>query len=322
MSIASAPIIEIIYDETMSLGLTLRELEYLVAVADAGHFGRAAEACHVSQPTLSMQLKKLEEQLGVVLVERTNRRVALTPAGERVAARARRVLSEVALLTATAQSMRAPLSGPLLLGLIPTLAPYMLPWTIPALKRAFPALELVVHEEMTDLLLARLDANALDIAVVALPADGNGLTTAALFDEPFLFACHKDSPLAKAKSISSGDIPPEHLLLLTDGHCLREQALDVCGFSGGRGGAADVTATSLETLKQLVANNVGYTLLPAMAAETLPAKSAITLRPLDGGGYRRIGLVWRASHPQGAHFALLAAALRKAAPRTVKVIDS
>lgn len=307
----------------MSLGLTLRELEYLVAVADAGHFGRAAEACHVSQPTLSMQLKKLEARLGVVLVERTNRRVALTAVGERVAAQARRVLAEAARLADTAKSMRAPLSGPLQIGVIPTLAPYMLPWAMPALKRAFPALELVIHEETTERLLAHLDDNMLDIALLALPAGDGGLASAALFDEPFLFACPKDFPLAKAKSVSADEIPPEQLLLLTDGHCLRDQALDICGMARGRrGGAADVTATSLETLKHLVANKAGCTLLPVMATDTLPGKSAIVLKPLKQPGFRRIGLIWRPSHPQAAHFGQLAAALRKAAPRTVTLIDS
>jgi LysR family hydrogen peroxide-inducible transcriptional activator len=314
-------LIDFIYHRPMSLGMTLRELEYLVAVADAAHFGRAAAACNVSQPTLSMQLKKLEDRLGVVLVERTNRRVALTAAGERVAAQARRVLAESEALVAAAKSMRAPLSGPLHVGVIPTLAPYMLPWAIPALRRAYPTLDLVVHEEMTDPLLARLDTHTLDIAVVALPVQGLGLMETPLFDEPFVFLCHKDSGLAKAKRITADDIPPDHLLLLTDGHCLRDQALDVCGVSRGRRGAAgDFTATSLETLKQLVANNVGYTLLPVMAGESIPARGPLMMKALTGSPSRRIGLAWRGSHPQAAHFGGLAAALRKAAPKSVVLV--
>ncbi|MDX2221257.1 MAG: LysR substrate-binding domain-containing protein [Rhodospirillaceae bacterium] len=302
--------------------MTLRELEYLVAVADTGHFGRAAAACNVSQPTLSMQIRKLEDRLGVVLVERTNRRVAMTAAGERVAAQARRVLAEAREIATLAKALRAPLSGPLHIGLIPTLAPYMLPWAIPALRKTYPALMAVVHEEMTGQLLGRLAAHTLDIACLALPVQNARLTTVPLFDEAFLFACHRTSPLAKVRRVDPAELASENLLLLSEGHCFRDQALAVCGLTAARGRAvADFSATSLETLKQLVAGNTGSTLLPAMAAQDVPARGPIVLKPLADGGARRIGLVWRASHPHGGEFAGLAAALRRAAPAVVRAVN-
>jgi LysR family transcriptional regulator, hydrogen peroxide-inducible genes activator len=298
--------------------MTLRELQYLVAVADTAHFGRAADACNVSQPTLSMQLKKLEGSLGVVLVERTNKRVALTEAGKRITAQARQVLAETELIKNIADALQAPLAGPLHLGIIPTLAPYMVPWAIPAIQSAFPEIAMVVHEEMTDELLNRLSTNTLDVALLALPVDHPQFETNALFDEPFLFACHRSSPLAKAKSISVGKIPIDDLLLLTDGHCFRDQALEVCSIGGGRHTTAtDFTATSLETLKQLVGAGSGCTLLPRMATVSVESGGSVVLKSLTKSASRRIGLVWRASHPQAAHMSALAGVIRSAAPRSV-----
>jgi LysR family hydrogen peroxide-inducible transcriptional activator len=302
---------------------TLRELQYLVAVADEGHFGRAAQACNVSQPTLSMQFKKLEDGLGVVLVERANKRVVLTAAGERVVAQARRVLQEAAAITSIALSLQAPLAGPLHLGIFPSLAPYLLPWAIPAVKSAFTDLSLIVHEETTDHVLERLGAHTLDAALLALPVEAPDLDTIALFDEPFVFACHEGDALAKAKTVAAEDIPHDHLLLLTDGHCFRDQALEVCNLSlTQRGSATDVTATSLETLKQLVSNAEGCTLLPIMATKAVDKKSPIKLKPLAKAASRRIGLVWRASHPQAEHFGSFADVLRRAVPKSVHPIHS
>ena len=299
--------------------MTLRELQYLVAIANEGHFGRAAEACHVSQPTLSMQLRKLEESLGVQLVERTNKRVVLTGAGERVAAQARRVLDEADGVRTIAQALAAPLAGPHRLGVIPTLAPYLLPWAIPAARGAFPELELIVHEQMTDELLKRLEANTLDAALLALPLPGPDLAGVPVFEEPFLFACHRDSPLAEQRSVAVADIPLDELLLLTDGHCLRDQALAVCGLVARRQrGVADVTATSLETLKQLVATAVGCTLLPAMATAAMDPHGNVRLLTLAEPAARKVGLVWRRSHPQAEHLPALADALRNAAPESVR----
>lgn len=302
--------------------MTLRELQYLVAVADTAHFGRAAESCNVSQPTLSMQLKKLEEGLGVVLVERTNKRVALTEAGKRIAAQARQVLAEAEVIGHIAQALQAPFAGPLHFGIIPTLAPYMVPWAVPAIQSAFSEIAMVIHEEMTDILLGRLSVNTLDAALLALPVEHPRVESEALFDEPFLFACHRGSPLAKAKTISVDKIPVDDLLLLADGHCFRDQALEVCSIGAGRRTATtDFTATSLETLKQLVGAASGCTLLPRMATASIERGGAVVLKTLSKPASRRIGLVWRASHPQAAHMPALAGAIRSAAPRSVSRVN-
>jgi DNA-binding transcriptional LysR family regulator len=202
--------------------MTLRELRYLVAIADHGHFGRAAEACHISQPTLSTQLKKLEDSLGVVLFERTNKALSVTPIGRKIVDQARKVLAEADALIELSRDSTAPLSGPLTLGVIPTLGPYLLPWLVPLLKQAFSALRLILNEDLTDNLIERLRAHRIDAAVVALPIEGGDLESRPLFDEPFCFACPRDHPLACSKMISDADLRSQPLLLLTDGHCLRE----------------------------------------------------------------------------------------------------
>jgi LysR family transcriptional regulator, hydrogen peroxide-inducible genes activator len=207
--------------------MTLRELRYLIAVADHGHFGRAAQACHVSQPTLSTQLKKLEDYLGVTLFERTNKALHVTPVGEEIVALARRVIAEADAILKTARETKGPLSGLLHLGMIPTLSPYLLPWLIPALKRAYPDLQLVVHEDLTDHLLVRLKAHKLDAALLALPIRDTDLVAAPLFDEPFFFAASNSHPLAKCESVMDAELRNQHLLLLADGHCLSDQALAV-----------------------------------------------------------------------------------------------
>ncbi len=297
--------------------MNLRDLRYLVAVAEHGHFGRAAEACHVSQPTLSAQLKKLEAYLGVALFERTSKSVRPTPAGARLVVRARRVLEESDLLLAEAKGMAAPLTGPLALGIIPTLAPYLLPWFVPAAAASHPALQLVVHEDLTGPLLAALHAGRIDAALVALPVDEPDLASFALFDEPFLVACRADDPLAAGGPVAAARLTPERLLLLTEGHCLRDQALAVCRFERA-GGTADFRAASLETLRQLVAAGHGCTLLPALACRAPDPR--LTLRPLDPPASRRIGLVWRRSYPRAGDLEILGGTLRRALPDSVTAI--
>lgn len=304
--------------------MTLQELRYLVALADHGHFGRAAKACHVSQPTLSTQIRKLEDMLGVALVERTAKGPRLTPVGVRAVARARQALAETDAIVALAQQATAALAGPLNLGVIPTLGPYLLPWLVPALNRAHPELRLVVHEDLTARLAARLGDHRLDAALVALPLDEMPEAAAApLFDEPFFLAAPPGHRLARAGRVREADLAGEALLLLAEGHCLRDQALAACGQADG-GGEADFRASSLETIRQMVAAGMGCTLMPALAlgrAPCGPQDSGLATRPLDGpDAHRRIGLVWRKSDPRGGDMARLAETVRTALPPGVTAV--
>jgi LysR family hydrogen peroxide-inducible transcriptional activator len=298
--------------------MTLRELRYLVALADHGHFGRAADACHVSQPTLSTQLKKLEADLGVVLFERTNKALHITPIGRKIVDQARRVLAEADAIVELSRETTAPLVGPLTLGVIPTLGPYLLPWLVPPLKRAYPDLRLILYEDLTDDLIERLRSHRIDTALLALPITAQDLEIRPLFDEPFFFACPRDHHLARAQTVSNDDLRRQRLLLLTDGHCLRDQALAVCGQREApvEDDGADFRATSLETLRQMVAAGMGSTLLPALAVAR-PEDQAFAVRPLATGASRRIGLVWRRAYPKGADLELLAAMIRDGLPPTV-----
>lgn len=297
--------------------MTLRELRYLIALADHGHFGRAAEACHVSQPTLSTQLKKLEDYLGVMLFERTNKALHVTPVGQEIVAKARKVITEADAIIRTARQKKGPLSGPLNVGIIPTLSPYLLPWLLPAIKRAYPDLQLVVHEDLTDYLVERLKSHKLDASLLALPTADPDLETAALFDEPFFFAAPKGHPLTICKTIEESELKKQHLLLLADGHCLRDQALAVCGLAeGANSGEVDFRATSLETIRGMVAAGMGCTLLPALAAVDAAAH-AIEIRPLAVRASRRIGLVWRRSYPKVGELTLLRQVIRENLPVSV-----
>jgi len=283
--------------------MTLRDLEYLVALADSRHFGRAAERCHVSQPTLSSQLRKLEDTLGVALVERRPRRVALTAAGQAVVDRARRMLRDAEDIRSLARASQDPLAGQLKLGLIPTLGPYLLPRVAPRIAKALPKLQLMLHEYQTAPLLARTLAGELDLAILALPADTKGLVTRSLFAEPFLIAMPEKHRLAGRKRLKSRDLSGEKLLLLEEGHCLRDQALEVCERAGSE--EQDFRATSLETLRQMVATGLGVTLLPQLAAEG-PFASArgLAVRPFAPPAPNRvIGAAWRRSTSRAAAIA-------------------
>jgi len=214
--------------------MNVRDLEYLVAVHDLKHFRKAAERCHVSQPTLSGQLKKLEEYLGVVLIERGKRKIWFTEIGEAVVARARRVLAECRDIEDLAASADDPMSARLQVGLIPTLAPYLLPRLLGPLNERYPKLTLLLHEEMTQVLVHRLREGSLDLAILALPIHADGLEEQALFDEPFFLAAPRTHPLAARAHIRHGELDGASVLLLRDGHCLRDQALDVCADAGAR----------------------------------------------------------------------------------------
>jgi LysR family hydrogen peroxide-inducible transcriptional activator len=300
--------------------MTLRELRCLVALADHGHFGRAAEACHVSQPTLSTQLRKLEAYLGATLFERTNKALHITPIGEEVVAKARRVLADADAIVELARRKAGLLTDPLNLGVIPTLSPYLLPWLLPALKHAYPELKLIVHEDLTDHLLERLKTHKIDAALLALPIKEDELETLALFDEPFFFACPPGHPLAGAETVRDTDLRAAHLLLLTDGHCLRDQALAVCGLEAAppEDEGTDFRATSLETIRQMVAAGMGCTLLPAMALGS-GQDQHLEIRPLAVKASRRIGLVWRKTYPKAADLERLAEVIRDTLPANVQV---
>lgn len=276
--------------------MNLRDLYYLVALADHRHFGRAAAACFVSQPTLSTQIRKLEEELGVALVERNPRQVMLTPAGHAATERARRIVAEVEQLKEAARRDQDQESGTVRLGIFPTLAPYLLPHAVPAIRARFPQLELLLVEEKSDVLLARLREGRLDAALLALPVEGEGdqLHSEVLFEEDFVLAVPRAHPLAGSEGVRMEDLGDQRLLLLEDGHCLREQALEVCHLAGAHE-KGEFRATSLETLRQMVAANVGLTLLPALAVKP-PVAPSPDIRLLAFGDpppRRRIAMVWR-----------------------------
>jgi LysR family hydrogen peroxide-inducible transcriptional activator len=267
-----------------------------VALADARHFGRAAERCFVSQPTLSAQIRKLEEYLGTPLVERQPRRVSLTETGVRVVERARRLLQEADAIVELARTDRDPLAGPLKLALIPTVGPYLLPHVATRLRRAVPRLKLLLYEYQTAPLLEKLRAGEIDLGILALPTPLDGLESATLFDEPFVLAMPASHPLAERDRIKIDDLRGETLLLLEDGHCLRDQALDVCSRVRVHEDQ-DYRATSLETLRQMVAAGHGITLLPELASAS-PVGTSRGLRVkhfAKPAPARNIGAVWRKS---------------------------
>ncbi len=276
--------------------MNLRDLQYLVALADLKHFGKAAEACFVSQPTLSTQIRKLEDELGVVLFERAPRKVMLTPAGVAMTERARRIVGEVEQMKEAARRTRDPEAGSVRLGLFPTLGPYLLPHVVPQLRKRFPKLELLLVEEKSPVLLDRLHAGKLDAILLALPIDDDQLHAEFLFEEPFVLAVPGHHPLAGRASVSLADLAHERLLLLEDGHCLRDQALDVCQLAG-TGEKSGFQATSLETLRQMVAADVGVTLLPTLAVQppVAPSPDIRLLGFSDSKPSRRIAMVWRKS---------------------------
>lgn len=292
--------------------MNIRDLRYLVALAEHRHFGHAAEACFVSQPTLSTQIKKLEEELGVALVERAPRRVMLTPVGRDIAERARAILDQVDQLRQAAQRSRDPEAGTVRLGLFPTLGPYLLPHVVPLLRQRFPQLELLLVEEKTEVILAQLREGRLDAGVLALPVHDDQLHVEALFKEPFVLAVPEHHALADRASLDLDDLAEESLLLLEDGHCLRDQALDVCRLAGA-GEKTGFRATSLETLRQMVAANVGITLLPSLAVKPpVPPSGNIRLVPFTGRApSRQIAMVWRRSSAMSDFLGKLAGVFRE-----------
>lgn len=276
--------------------MNLRDLRYLVALADARHFGRAAEKSHVSQPTLSAQIRKLEEYLGVQLVERQPRKVALTDVGERVVERARRIVRDSDEMVELAKQSRDPLAGKLRVALIPTIGPYLLPTVSPRIRKAVPKLQLMLYEYQTGMLMDRLREGEIDLGILALGFETDEFESRVLYEEPFTVALPAAHPLAKKTSLKIEDLSGETLLLLEDGHCLRDQALDVCGRVDVRE-TQDFRATSLETLRQMVAAGLGITLLPELATEgPFASGRSVAVRPFQKPVPRRtVGAIWRKS---------------------------
>jgi len=276
---------------------TLQQLAYLVAVEDHRHFGRAADACLVSQPALSAQIRELERRLGVTVFERGNRRVLPTSVGAAVIERARGVLRDMDELVAAARLDPAGLRGPLALGVIPTMAPYLLPGLLPVVTAAHPAVELHLHELKTVEIVRLLREGGLDLGLLALPVAGGDLVQVALAEDPFVLALPENHPLAGTEPLPLSVVADLPVILLEEGHCLRDQALSVCRLVGTD--AAEMQATGMPTLCQMVATGLGVTLLPAsaVALEARPG-TGLTTRPfVPPAPTRTIGLVWRRTSP-------------------------
>jgi len=283
--------------------VTLTELRYIVAVARERHFGHAAQSCFVSQPTLSVAIKKLEEELGVTLFERGPGEVSVTPVGQRVVEQAQRVLEEASRVKELAAAGHDPLAGTLRLGAIYTIGPYLLPKLIPVLRRMAPAMQLMIQENFTHRLAEMLKQGEVDVILVALPFSESGVATRAVYDEPFLVAVPQGHALEKKRHITSDELARESLLLLGSGHCFRDQVLDLCSNvqRSKRGALArTLEGGSLETIRQMVASGVGVTVLPATAVQ--PGESSgdlIRIRPFARPvPDRRVVLAWRKSFPR------------------------
>ena len=285
---------------------TLKQLKYLVAVAEHTHFGNAARACHVSQSTLSAAILELEDTLGSALVERNSRRVLLTTLGEDVVQRGKHILMDVDDLVTLCEASGEPFSGKMRIGVIPTVAPYILPPLLKRLRRKYPNFQLFIREELSAHLLAALQQGELDVLLLALPYAADNVEVMPLFDDEFLFACPQDHELASSTGLRTADLKKQELLLLEDGHCLRDHVLAACKLSH-----SDVNipyqATSLNTIVQMVANGIGVTLLPQMAldAKILSGTDVQARSFREHNISRSIGLMWRCKTPRALEFRLL-----------------
>jgi LysR family hydrogen peroxide-inducible transcriptional activator len=305
--------------------MNLRDLKYIIAVADTHHFGKAAERCFVSQPTLSGQIKKLEEELGVAIFERTNRSVEVTPVGEVILQHARQIMEQADAIQQLARAQQDPLAGALRVGAIPTLSPYLMPLILLPLKKQHPRMQLVLSEELTDVLLGRLRNHEIDAALLATPVKEPDLKAIPLFDEPFWVAYPREHAFYEKEKITRRDLDKENLLLLAEGHCLAKQAMDVCHLKERQvqGEMADLRAASLETLIQLVSAGFGITLIPALAMQgSWTTGSGVVAQPLTWpDASRRISLVYRHSFPRQAALKALADIILANLPNTVKPLN-
>jgi LysR family transcriptional regulator, hydrogen peroxide-inducible genes activator len=290
---------------------TLKQLRHYAALAESRNFGRAATAANVTQSTLSASIQELEAILGAALVDRTKRKTVFTPLGERVLARAKALLADAEELAREAQASRAPLTGELRLGVIPTVSPFLLPRVLPKLRRAHPKLKLFLVEDQTARLIAKLGDGAIDCALIALPYDAGAIESESLGEDRFRLVVPKAHALAKAARVAPAKVRAETLLLLEDGHCLKDHALSACGLSAPRVRDA-FGATSLFTLVQMVDNGLGVTLLPELAIEAgLLKGTGLVAVPVEGEPSRELALVWRKGTARGPEFRLLANALAR-----------
>lgn len=290
---------------------TIKQLQYLVALRRNGHFGKAAEACFVTQSTLSAGLRDLETLLGVVLVERTRRIVRFTALGEKIADKAIHVLRETEELAEMARAEGKPLHGDLRMGVIPTIAPFLLPAMLPKLRREWPQLKLYLREETSQAACDALRRGQLDCVLLALPYSCGDVDSALLFDDP-LFVAFPDGEAPRGATVGVDSIDENRMLLLEDGHCLKDHALSACNRPELRAQAA-MMGTSLHTLVQMVDNGLGITFIPSMAIEAgILEGTRVDAKPLRSDhGFRRIALIWRRSSPRESEFQLLATALRR-----------
>lgn len=281
--------------------MTLQVLRYLVAVADTGTFSAAAAACFVTQPTLSTQLKRLEQSLGITLFERTTKRVAITEIGKQITERARHVLAECDDIRELGRSSQDPFAEPFRVGIISTVAPYLVARVAPAIRKSMPQLRLVVREGLTKDLLIQLSKHEVDAVVMALPVKRPSMTTTVLYREPFRFACADDHPLANRRRIHERDLRGHKILLLSEGHCLRDQALALCRPGTSVKVDESYRATSLGTLAQLVGQSFGCTFLPDLACRSERRTNAHlkTIPFASSEAFRDVGLVWRRGYPRG-----------------------
>ena len=290
---------------------TMKQLQYLVALADTRHFGRAAERCHITQSTLSAGIRDLESVLGTAVAERSNRHVLITRVGAQIAERAKALLRDAEEVMEVASAGRSPMTGEMRLGVIPTIGPFLLPRVLPGLRERFPELTVYLREEQTAPLLARLEDGDLDAALIALPYETGDLDTRVILEDEFLFACNRDHALAGAGEVSLDMLAGERLLLLEEGHCLRGQALDACEM-GDTIARAQFAASSLHTLVQMVAAGIGVTLVPGLAVDARIAQGTdISFSRLAMPASRRIGLAWRRTSLRAEEFRLLSDTLRE-----------
>ena len=303
--------------------MTLTDLRYLVALARERHFGRAAEKCHVSQPTLSVALKKVEHKYGVILFERTPSEVRLTPTGEQIARQAERVLEEAGRLKEIAQQGKDPLIGALRLGVIYTIAPYLLPRLVPALHARAPHMPMYLQENFTVNLGEQLRRGDLDAIIVALPFSEPGIVSRPVYDEPFCVVMPMHHPMAKQAAIPPDQIAGENLLLLGQGNCFRDQVVQACPHLSEPGGAnGALEGSSLETVRHMVASGVGISVVPISAAKSWPQNGSL-LQYRDftqPAPFRRVGIAWRASFPRPQAIDVLRAAILDAPPPGVSAI--
>lgn len=302
--------------------MNLRDLKYLIAVAETEHFGHAASRCFVSQPTLSGQIKKLEQELGVTLFERTNRSVSITPIGSEIVRHAKLILEQADVIRQLAQAQRDPLAGALRVGAIPTISPYLIPLILMPLKQQYPQMRLVLSEEVTDMLTQRLLEHQIDVAILATEVKEPELEVMPLFEEPFWLAHPRDHEIYNKDEITRRDLGQINLLLLADGHCLTGQVMDVCRIKEGAldSEMADLRAASLETLLQLVGAGFGCTLVPALAVRgAWTTDTGIIARKLHlKDAYRKVQFVYRKTFPRKNALEALAEVIRAQLPNTVR----